>query len=951
MPKATRRFTPARSIGWLLNTLLILLALATALIGVRLPLAEQAVRDAARLQGLPEPAVRVARLHPDGILLTNVSVPELDWRADRIAIDLAPAWQPIRWLQRVTIDGVDATIDLTRDRPFGGLAAMGGGPPKTTADTEAGPVRLPSVSIHDATVRIVGRDRSATLRVDGRVDRRSGGHVQAAVRGAAETSAGTLEIGISASKLAGEPSLSVEVDGTVDLAALPRLPGLPARVAGGTAKLRFAADADVPPLGAIAGLDDLARGTGTATLSIDARDVELPPFAYRVSATATLRADLRRDAVVVGLGQPLRIAAGRVDRWALARLGLPGHVANLIGRARDLTLAPWSPGGELIELRRTNGRWALDGRGTLRAGFADGGGARIRASIEGRIAPDDGTMDVSVDPLRLTATDLNVAGQRIATASFDGTARMTEAAVESAGAVSAKLGELAAGGETLRDVSIEAPIRLSRTDDVVAIRVTDTARIRHPGDLAIGPMALGPVEVRIPSARLRQTPDGVRGRASLDPGTVTLRQDSGVMDGATVTPGPVRVTLDGARFGATLTDARAELPGVGLRARGIALNVQLGRTGQPVGTVEVGRIADTRSPARFAPVAVEAVLRKAANQLTAAGTVRLIDLGIATPFAGRHDLGTGEGMLRLSETEIGFAQGELQPRAISPRLALLSRVTGRVTLQSTLRWTPTRVDTPARVTLDKLDFETPTGRFENVNGSVRMTSLSPPVSAPEQTVRADQVVAGVPLTDVEARFAVVEADGSTAFQIDRARGRLADGEVSVRDTGYRLGAERNDVTVRIAGLSLAKLFDQLDIRGVSGEGQLSGAIPVAITTGGVAVNDGQLAAETAGVLRIKLDRAGAALEQQSRPVRLMVRAMENFQYDTLALTVNREPAGGLSMRVEMDGKNPDVLDGYPFAFNITLSGDVEPILLALQKGRKLTTDLLQRALEADKGRE
>jgi hypothetical protein len=308
-------------------------------------------------------------------------------------------------------------------------------------------------------------------------------------------------------------------------------------------------------------------------------------------------------------------------------------------------------------------------------------------------------------------------------------------------------------------------------------------------------------------------------------------------------------------------------------------------------------------------------------------------------------------MLRLSETEIGFAQGELQPRAISPRLDLLSRVTGSVTLQSTLRWTPTKVATPARLRLDKLDFETPTGRFENVNGRVRMTSLSPPVSAAGQTVTADRVVVGVPLSDVRARFAVVQADDSTAFRIFRARGLLAEGEVFVRNTTYHVGAARNDVTVRIAGLSLAKLFDQLDITGVSGEGTLSGAIPVAITTSGVAVNDGQLAAETAGVLRIKLDRAGTALKQQSRPVRLMVRAMENFQYDTLALTVNREPAGGLSMRVEMDGKNPDVLDGYPFAFNIALSGDLEPVILALQKGRKLTTDLLQRALEADKGRE
>jgi len=951
MPRATRRFSPARSIGWLLNTLLILLALATVLIGVRLPLAEQAVRDAARLQGLPVPALRVVRLNPHGMLLTNVSVPDLEWRAERIAIDLTPGWRPTRWLRRVAIDGVDATIDPTRDRPLGGLAAMGGGPPGTTTETAAGPVRLPSVSIHDATVRVVGRDRSVTLRFDGRVDRRPGGRVQAAMRGAAETPAGTLEIGLSASKLAGEPSVSVEVDGPVDLAALPQVPGFPARIAGGMAKIRLAVDADLPPLAAIAGLDDFARGTGTATLAIDAREVDLPPFATRAAASATIRADVRRDAVVLGLSAPLTVTAERIDGSALARLGLPGSAVNLAGRARDLTLAPWSPGGELVELRRRDGGWSLDGRATLRAGFAGGGSARVRTGVQGRIAPDNGGADLTVAPLRLTATDLRAAGQRLDRAEFDGSARVNGAQVESAGTLTATMAEITAGARTFRDVAVDAPIRVTRDVQGLALRVTDIARLRHPGEITVGPIALSPDEIRISRARLRQTEDGLRGRASLDPGALTLRQDGGVLDGATVTPGPVRVNLAGKTLRARLTDGRAELPAVGVRAGGIALDVQLGRTGEPVGTVTIDRIADTRTPARFAPVAMEAVLRKAADQLTAAGTVRLVDLGIAAPFAGRHDLATGKGMLRLSETEIAFEQGKLQPRAISPRLDRLSRVAGRVTLQSTLRWTPTRVDTPARLGLDGLEFETPTGRFEGVDGDIRMTSLSPPVSAPEQTVTADRVVVGVPLTDVESRFAVVQADGGTAFRIERARGLLADGEVFVRDTTYRIGADRNDVTVRIAGLALAKLFAQLDLTGVSGEGKLSGNIPVAITADGVAVNDGQIAAETDGVLRIRLDRTGEALKQQSRPVRLMVRAMENFQYDKLALTVNRKPADGLSMHVEMDGKNPEVLDGYPFAFNITLSGDLEPILLALQKGRRLTTDLLQRALEADKERE
>jgi hypothetical protein len=77
----------------------------------------------------------------------------------------------------------------------------------------------------------------------------------------------------------------------------------------------------------------------------------------------------------------------------------------------------------------------------------------------------------------------------------------------------------------------------------------------------------------------------------------------------------------------------------------------------------------------------------------------------------------------------------------------------------------------------------------------------------------------------------------------------------------------------------------------------------------------------------------------------MVRALKDFRYDILSLTVTRPASGDLALGITMQGNNPDVLDGYPFKFNINLTGDLEPILAALQTGRRLTTDLLQRALE------
>jgi hypothetical protein len=43
-----------------------------------------------------------------------------------------------------------------------------------------------------------------------------------------------------------------------------------------------------------------------------------------------------------------------------------------------------------------------------------------------------------------------------------------------------------------------------------------------------------------------------------------------------------------------------------------------------------------------------------------------------------------------------------------------------------------------------------------------------------------------------------------------------------------------------------------------------------------------------------------------------------------------------------------VLDGYPFRFNINLSGDLNQLLAALQAGQGLTAEVLERAMEVDR---
>ncbi len=87
------------------------------------------------------------------------------------------------------------------------------------------------------------------------------------------------------------------------------------------------------------------------------------------------------------------------------------------------------------------------------------------------------------------------------------------------------------------------------------------------------------------------------------------------------------------------------------------------------------------------------------------------------------------------------------------------------------------------------------------------------------------------------------------------------------------------------------------------------------------------------------------LSQGGEQVDLMMQALRDFRYENLSLEIVKPESGEAMLKLSMLGRNPAVLDGYPFQFNITLSGDLEPLLEALARGRKLSSDLLERSLK------
>ena len=140
-------------------------------------------------------------------------------------------------------------------------------------------------------------------------------------------------------------------------------------------------------------------------------------------------------------------------------------------------------------------------------------------------------------------------------------------------------------------------------------------------------------------------------------------------------------------------------------------------------------------------------------------------------------------------------------------------------------------------------------------------------------------------------------------------------------------AARHDFTLEVAGVDLAEIVALAEIDGLAASGRLSGRVPITVTEAGVVIEDGRLdAAAGGGSLRYAPGGAPAALRQAGEGATLMLDALEDFRYEALSITLEREADGETEVALHIKGSNPDFYDGYPVEFNLTISGELDAML-------------------------
>lgn len=370
-------------------------------------------------------------------------------------------------------------------------------------------------------------------------------------------------------------------------------------------------------------------------------------------------------------------------------------------------------------------------------------------------------------------------------------------------------------------------------------------------------------------------------------------------------------------------------------------------------TLAGAAVADATDPARFRPIQLAGEAGYGANVWTGALT--------ATTGAGhrigsitlRHDIAAGAGRADIETGLLQFAAGGLQPAELSSMADVARQATGAADFTGWFAWTADgKSASGGALTTRGLQFKSPLGPVLDVDTKLRFTSLSPLVTAPNQSLTVRQVQSVTSLDTLAARFDF----NADQIRIEIATGQVAHGRIRLEPTVEPLApdAVRKGVLV-LDNVDIGQLVGASSLADtVKLDAVVNGRIPFELGPQGLAIREGRLEAVRPGRLSIARKTLAGVAGQTGFAQDLAYQAMENLAFDRLDASLNTTPDDRLGILFHIRGRHaPPTLARATIAVGDILRGKALAKPLTLPSGTQidLTLDMslnfgeLVRAME------
>jgi hypothetical protein len=357
-----------------------------------------------------------------------------------------------------------------------------------------------------------------------------------------------------------------------------------------------------------------------------------------------------------------------------------------------------------------------------------------------------------------------------------------------------------------------------------------------------------------------------------------------------------------------------------------------GFTGQAAAT-DV-RISDINPDPVYQPLLSTLNANFDGTRMSLAGPVRLAASGLKVAQVGLDmDLLTLNGSGFVTSETLQFQPRGLQPKDLSDRArGFLSNGRGSLSGRADLLIRGGALSGTGEVTAREFGFDTlRIGAVDGVNGTLAFSDLLGLTTPPGQSIKIGKLNPGIPLNNGALTFQIL---GGSQANIEAATWPFAGGVLRALPTKWTIAGASDIITIEADKIELASLIETLSLPDIQAEGTVSGTFPIELQGGNAFVRNARLIADSkGGVIRY----TGNALPEtqgrdQDNVTQAAFKALRNLRYSVLELGVNGNLIGDIVVSLKVLGKNPDVLGGAEFSFNIAVDSKLAQLI---QTGRGL----------------
>jgi hypothetical protein len=295
------------------------------------------------------------------------------------------------------------------------------------------------------------------------------------------------------------------------------------------------------------------------------------------------------------------------------------------------------------------------------------------------------------------------------------------------------------------------------------------------------------------------------------------------------------------------------------------------------------------------------------------------------PIQIDYSLIDGQGEADVTITALQFQPRGLQPQDLVPALrGKIAQVDGSIDAQLKLQFGPnTPLSGTGQVQINDVALGTAPGPVTGLSGTVELISLFPVITAPDQRLTIDSFNPGFPLESGTLTYALIPE----GVVITDAVFPLGEGKVSFDPFTWIYGADENQVVLRVSAVDVGAFLEELANDKLLITGVLEGTIPVIVRGIDVLVDQGRLEVRDGGVIQYETQTIADNIPNEY--AEQAMKALQNFNYDSLFLEIDGPLDGDVTLGVKFTGSNPDVLYNVPFQFDVSVAGELFNIARSL----------------------